>query len=145
MRKFEPVVGKEEFFTKPKRATSKSAGYDIVSPETYHIEPRAIVKIPTGIKACMEDDEYLDINIRSGLATKHGLGLVNSVGIIDADYYNNPDNDGEIIIGIINNGFKVATIKAGDRIAQGIFKKYLITDDDDAVGERKGGLGSTGK
>jgi dUTP pyrophosphatase len=80
------------------------------------------------------------------MAVKHGLLLSNSVGIIDADYYNNPDNEGHIMVALTNLGQTDFVINKGDRIAQGIFLSYL-TSDDDAAGEgavRQGGFGSTG-
>ena len=93
----------------------------------------------------MELNEYLSIFIRSSLAFKKGLMLANSTGIIDCDYYNNPDNEGHIMIAYYNTKDVSYTIKKGERIAQGIFMKYLTTDDDDASGIRMGGIGSTGQ
>lgn len=129
----------------PKRSTSQSAGYDFVSPFFVYIAPGETKKIPTGIKAYMQPDEYLAIHMRSSLGIKHNLSLANCTGIIDSDYYNNPDNDGEIIIAIKNNGPDSYEIKFGERFAQGIFCKYLLADDDIAVGSRNGGIGSTDK
>ena len=109
-----------------------------------HAGGRALV--PTGLKAYMQTDEYLGIHIRSSLAVKQGLYLANSQGIIDADYYNNPDNEGHILIAVVNGGKQDVVIEAGMRIAQGIFCKYLLTDND-AVSKkdtRSGGIGSTG-
>ena len=82
--------------------------------------------------------------MRSGLAVKHGLSLINGQGIIDADYYNNPDNEGHILIAVMNHGGETVLLPQGTRIAQGIFYKYLKTDDDSTDGIRAGGLGSTG-
>ena len=130
----------------PTRSTPGSAGYDIAAAENVclHAGERALV--PTGLKAYMQTDEYLGIHIRSSLAVKQGLYLANSQGIIDADYYNNPDNEGHILIAVVNGGKQDVVIEAGMRIAQGIFCKYLLTDND-AVSKkdtRSGGIGSTG-
>ena len=129
----------------PKRSTGRSAGYDFTSPSYVRIEPGQTKKIPTGVKAYMLANEYLAIHIRSSLGIKHNLMLANCTGIIDSDYYNNPDNDGEIIIAITNMGSEPYEIKFGERFAQGIFCKYLVADNDNARSERTGGIGSTDK
>lgn len=129
----------------PMRKTVDSAGYDIEAAETVMIQPKCLVVVKTGLKAFMGYDEYLAIHIRSSLAFKRHLMLVNSTGIIDSDYYNNEDNEGHIMIGLYNFGEQVVTIEKGERIAQGIFSKYLITNEDNASGIRSGGIGSTGK
>ena len=100
--------------------------------------------IHTGLKAYMQDDEVLEIYVRSSTPKRFGLILANSVGIIDADYYNNPDNDGEIQLIVYNILPFDVKIKKGERIAQGIFKKFLKADNDIAGGDRLGGQGSTG-
>jgi len=130
--------------TLPSRKTRHSAGYDISAAATMVVESLKIVLIPTGVKAYMQADEYLGVHIRSGLAVKSGLMLVNSQGIIDSDYYNNADNDGHIMIALINMSNIAVTIKTGERIAQGIFYKYLVADNDQAHSIRSGGFGSTG-
>jgi dUTP pyrophosphatase len=128
----------------PKRGTSKSAGYDIESIEDAEIEPNTIKMVSTGLKAYMMDDEVLKIYIRSSLAIKKGLTLANNVGIIDADYYDNPSNEGHIMVALTNMSDMPVTIKKGERIAQGIFEKYLMTDTDEILSnERVGGIGST--
>lgn len=131
----------------PVRKTAASAGYDFEAGESVTIRPDEQVMVPTGIKAYMQPDEVLTIHIRSSMAVKHQLVLVNSVGIIDADYYNNPDNEGHIYIALWNRGSEPFAIEKGDRIAQGIFSRYLVADDDSAGqgAERQGGFGSTGK
>jgi len=131
--------------TLPERKTALSAGYDIVAAETITLLPATVSLVPTGLKAYMQDTEYLGIHIRSGLAFKHTLSLINGQGIIDADYYNNPENEGHIMIAIYNHADKPYTISKGERIAQGIFYQYLKTDNDAATAERTGGMGSTGK
>ena len=93
----------------------------------------------------MLDDEVLEIYPRSSIGFKKGLMLINTVGIIDSDYFSNPDNDGNIGFKFKNLTDKEVVIEAGTRILQGIFKKYLVVDDDDTDTERVGGIGSTGK
>ncbi|MDY2914023.1 MAG: dUTP diphosphatase [Candidatus Enteromonas sp.] len=129
----------------PKRATSSSAGYDIRSLEDVVILPGATALISTGVKAKMPKNEVLLVFIRSSLGIKKGLALANGVGVIDADYYGNPSNDGEIKIGIRNQGTEEVRIVKGDRIAQGIFLPYCVTDDDEANSSREGGFGSSGR
>lgn len=128
----------------PCRKTAESAGYDIESAITVTIAPGQVVLVPTGLKAFMNFDEYLAIHIRSGIAVKRGLMLINSTGIIDSDYYNNEDNEGHIMVAFFNPTDKAVTLEKGERVAQGIFAKYLLTGDDAAVGIRTGGIGSTG-
>lgn len=99
--------------------------------------------VPTGIKCEMPEDMYLELSVRSSCPLKHWLVLANGVGIIDADYYNNPDNEGHIFFQIINLSPFDILLKKGDAIGQGIFKKYYLTDDDSATAERQGGFGST--
>ncbi len=128
----------------PVRKTSASAGYDIESAVHITLEPQKVTLVPTGLKAYMQEDEYLAIHIRSSMAIKQGIILINSTGIIDADYYNNPDNEGHIMVALYNTGNTAIQITKGARIAQGIFVSYLKTDDDVASGVRLGGVGSTG-
>ena len=131
----------------PKRKTAMSAGYDLQAARSVVIDAGETAMVPTGLKAYMQPDEVLTIHIRSSMAVKRGHMLVNHVGIVDADYYNNEDNEGHIFIALWNRGTQPVTIESGERIAQGIFLKYL-TADGDAAGEgetRKGGFGSTGR
>lgn len=127
----------------PERKTKYSAGYDFHTPFPFTIAGTYPLMIPTGIKCKMDEDEYLTINIRSSLGIKYNIQLANVVGIIDSDYYQNVSNDGHIMIGIIKLNNEYQTFQAGDAIAQGIFCKYYITDDDIANSEREGGIGST--
>ena len=129
----------------PKRATTGSAGYDFYSPVDIHLEPGQTTKIPTGIRAKMDEDWVLMIFPRSGLGFKYRLQLNNTVGIIDSDYYNS-DNEGHIFIKITNdsNEGKTVDVQAGNGFAQGIFIPYGITVDDDTDAQRNGGFGSTG-
>ena len=99
--------------------------------------------VPTGVKCEMPEDMYLELSVRSSCPLKHWLILANGVGIIDADYYNNPDNEGHIFFQIINLSPFDIMLKKGDAIGQGIFKKYYLTDDDMATALRQGGFGST--
>ena len=91
----------------------------------------------------MEDDEVMLLFIRSSLGIKKGITLSNSCAVIDADYYNNPDNDGHFILSVVNTSNEVQCIPARSRVAQAVFVKYLTVDDDNATGERIGGIGST--
>ena len=143
-RGFEKVSG-YEYVNFPKRKTKQSAGYDIESAVDAVITPGEIKLIPTGLKAYMCENEWLGIYIRSSIAVKHGVVLANSVAVIDSDYYNNPDNEGQIMMALRNTSGSPCAIKVGDRIAQGIFHQYYKVDGDSADGSRTGGIGSTGK
>ena len=130
----------------PKRGTVRSAGYDFYAPYKVVIQPNEMVVIKTGIKCALEDRDVLMLYPRSSMGFKYGLQLVNTVGIIDADYYNNPSNEGHIMIGIKNTGTQTVIIKEGDRFAQGLIMEYKTVDDDEPISEvRKGGIGSTNK
>lgn len=166
MRGFEKVKYYNKQIELPKRSTKNSAGYDFRAAETvlipsiwgfvlraivqkftpnmvpYYIKP---VLVPTGVKAYFEKDEVLKLYNRSSNPFKRGLILANSVGIIDSDYYNNEDNDGEIMFAFYNFFPFDVTIEAGEKIGQGVFSKFLLIDDDTATAERKGGFGSTDK
>jgi dUTP pyrophosphatase len=100
--------------------------------------------VSTGMKCALDPDTYLELSVRSSSPLKYWLVLANGVGIIDADYYNNPDNEGEIFFQIINFTPYPILLKKGDAIGQGIIKSYLTTEDDAAAGSRVGGFGSTG-
>ena len=144
MRGFKIAKGFENDNIKlPKRQTKYSAGYDFYVAKDTVIKARSIALIPTGIKAYMEHDEVLKIYIRSSMPMKKGLTLANNTGIIDSDYFENPDNDGHIMIQVMNFTDKDILIKKDERIAQGIFLKYLLADDDTTNEERTGGFGST--
>ena len=147
MRKFEIAKGFEDKgVIIPQRKTAKSAGYDIVAliDEDVYLIPGQSVNLATGLKACMEDDEVMLLFIRSSLGIKKGITLSNSCAVIDADYYGNPDNDGQFILNVVNTSNEVQCIPARSRVAQAVFVKYLTVDDDNATGERVGGIGSTG-
>lgn len=143
-RGFEKVSG-YEYVNLPQRKTKQSAGYDIESAVNVVINPGETKLIPTGLKAYMDENEWLGIYIRSSIAVKYGIILANSVAVIDSDYYNNPDNEGHLMLPIRNVSKDVCKIRKGDRIAQGIFHQYYKVDNDSADGDRTGGIGSTGK
>lgn len=114
----------------PVRSSKNAAGYDFYLLQDIELKPGEIVKIPTGIKSYFGDDEVLLIVVRSSLGFKYNIRLVNQVGVIDADYYNNPSNEGHIFAKLQNEGDSVVSFKAGERFVQGIFMKYLLTDSD---------------
>ena len=156
MRKFEKISLKQfikdtnltekEYneITLPHRATPQSAGYDFHILEDLTLKPGEIKKVPTAIKVSMNYDEVLMIYIRSSLGFKYNMRMCNQTGIIDSDYYNNKDNEGHIFIAIQNEGQETVNLKANDRFAQGIFMKYLTTDDEEEItSTRTCGIGST--
>lgn len=150
LRKFEIAKGFEDKNIKlPVRKTKYSAGYDIEAAEDVIIPSfkKGVnpILIKTGLKAYMQEDEVLILANRSSNPKKKGLILANSIGVIDKDYYGNPDNDGHIMFAFYNIKEEDIEIKKGECIGQGIFQKYLVTDDDIAEGERLGGFGSTSK
>ena len=149
-RGFEIAKGFEDKGIKlPERKTKYSAGYDFEAAEDCIIPAfkpgMAPTLIKTGVKSYMLDDEVLSLYVRSSMPKKKGLVLANGVGVVDKDYYGNPDNDGAVMFAFFNMKPEAVEIKKGDAIGQAIFQKYLITDDDIATGERVGGFGSTSK
>ena len=135
MIKFLPTIDAPANTKLPQRSTQFSAGYDFYAPTDIFIPAGGdSVLVPLNIKAIMPGDMVLMLFIRSSLAVKFNLSLVNSVGIIDSDYANNQDNGSETII-----------IREGERCAQGIFVRYCVTSDDEASAVRGGGYGSTGR
>ena len=144
-RYFAPVVNAPEDTKLPKRGSKHSAGYDFYAPKDFVIPARGTSElIHFNVKAIMPKDEYLNLKIRSGLSVKHNIMLCCS-GVIDADFANNPDNDGNIGAKFMNMGDTKYYMQKGERCMQGIFLKYFTVDDDDADGERGGGYGSSGK
>ena len=130
----------------PKRSTSGSAGYDFYIPYDVIIPPHGCSGIiPTDVKAYMQDGEVLLLYVRSSVGIKRGLVLANGTGVIDKDYYSNPDNDGNIGVALRNETDTEVSLKSGERIMQGVFVNYLVTDDDDIKEVRDGGFGSTNK
>lgn len=159
MARFEIVSYYEgEGINLPKRSTAHSAGHDICAAEDTLIkvyqgtDSRAgdgilsypLALIPTGLKIKLDENQFVQLVPRSSLYRKTGLLFSNSPGIIDADYYGNPDNEGHLFIAVLNLGKEDVLVKKGDRIAQAIIMSYGITEDDNATGERLGGFGSTG-
>ncbi len=150
IRGFEIAKGFEDKgINLPVRKTKNSAGYDIEAAEDCIIPSFKLGQKPTlvktGLKAYCPPDEFCMLCNRSSNPGKKGLILANSVGIIDSDYYGNPDNDGHIMFAFYNFKDEDVEIKKGDCIGQAIFMKYLTVDNDNAQGERKGGFGSTSK
>lgn len=146
-RGFEFASGLKEKHTPvlPQRSTKHSAGYDFFASQNCVIGSGETVLIPTGIKAYMEEDEVLYLFNRSSNALKLGLWLANGVGVVDSDYYNNPDNDGHIMFMFVNTTDDFIIIERGQKIGQGIFSKYLVADQDNVLNNnRSGGFGSTG-
>lgn len=133
----------------PVRKTKYSAGYDIEAAEDTLVpsfkKGMKPTLVKTGIKAYMDEDEVLILANRSSNPGKKGLILANSIGVIDKDYYGNLDNDGHIMFAFYNIKDEDIEIKKGEAIGQGIFQKYLVTDNDISQGERIGGFGSTSK
>mgnify|MGYP003397484620 CR=1 FL=1 len=148
VRGFEIAKGFEnQGINLPVRKTKSSAGYDVEAAEDVIIpsfKPGMKTKqVKTGIKSYFPEDEYLMLANRSSKQEKRGLILANSIGIVDADYYGNPSNDGHIMFAFYNFFDQDVQIKKGDAIGQGIFQKFLTVDEDFAEGERIGGFGST--
>ena len=150
VRGFEPIVKEylkvyvsSEKVILPMRGTKTSAGYDFIATSNLEIMPNDGVFFWTDVKAYMLDDEVLELYPRGSAGNKHYLRLKNTVGIVDSDYYSNVKNDGNIGIGIWNFGKKVQSFSAGDPIVQGIFKKFLESDNCNTKVERTGGQGST--
>ena len=158
MRKFEKISFEQfkkdicddielyETYRLPKRETKRAAGYDFYALFDYTLKPGEIMKIPTGIKVIMEADDVLLRLDRSSMGFKYNVRMCNQVGVIDADYYNNSSNEGHMWIRIQNEGDKDYIVKKGEGMIQGIFIKYLKTDDDiESEIDRNGGFGSTNK
>ena len=127
----------------PKRATEGSAGYDFFMPFSITMQPGTSCTVPTGIKFRTQPGYFLMLLPRSGLGFKFQLGLANTAGIIDSDYFDNPTNEGHIMVRLVNHGKHALHIKKGDAFCQGIILPYFLTDDDDVRRKRIGGLGST--
>ena len=150
IRGFEIAKGFEEKgIHLPVRKTKYSAGYDVEAAEDCTIpsfkKGMKPTLVKTGIKAYMQDDEVLILANRSSNPGKKGLILANSIGVVDKDYYGNPDNDGHIMFAFFNIKVEDIEIKKGDCIGQAIFQKYYTVDEDNAEGKREGGFGSTSK
>lgn len=131
----------------PKRSTEHAAGYDIEAAEAVSLAPGEIKLIPTGLKAYMQAGEVLYMYDRSSNPRKKGLVLINSVGVIDKDYYNNPDNEGHMFMQMRNFTDHEVIVEKGERVVQGVFVPFLVADGDEKQDKetRTGGFGSTGR
>lgn len=128
----------------PKRETAHAAGYDLKVAERTVIAPKEIKLVPTGVKVYMQAGEVLYLYDRSSNPRKKGLVLINSVGVIDGDYYGNPGNEGHIFAQMQNITDQEVVLEEEDRIVQAVFAPFLLADNDAADGVRTGGFGSTG-
>jgi dUTP pyrophosphatase len=147
-RGFEVVIDEKRKFADkniklPTRGSSKAAAYDFYSNDTYTIEPNKIAKIWTDVKAYMGDNEVLLLDVRSSMGGK--FMLANTIGVIDADYYSNDGNDGNIGVFLKNISDETLVVNEGDRVAQGMFFTYLVADNGNTDDIRTGGFGSSGK
>lgn len=130
----------------PVRKTKYSAGYDICTPIDISLPSGQRRVIPTGIKAVFAPEEmdtwHLQMYVRSSVGIKDGVVLTNGTGVVDPDYYTG-QNDGDMMLALLNTSDKLVKYKAGDRICQAVFMIHGLTSDDKAVGDRVGGIGST--
>lgn len=158
MRKFEKVTYDEfsksfgydkdlyDSYNIPVRKTKDSAGYDFELIRDYILKSGDSVLVPLGIKADMNEGEFLMLVVRSSIGTKKNVRLQNQMGIIDKDYYDNSENEGHMFVKLQNHGKEDVVLKKGEGIVQGIFMKFLTTDDEELIiTERTGGFGSTTK
>lgn len=149
MAKFEKVNRIKEDIKLPERSTKYSAGYDFYALEDMTIPGKgAITYVKTGVKIKLAEDEFLMLCNRSSNPKKKELVLMNGVGIVDSDYYGNPDNDGEICFAFSSLNETGSFIKKDEKIGQGIIQKYIKAENDyssNPTAERVGGFGSTGK
>ena len=120
-------------YSLPKRDSVYTAGYDIHLLEDLTIKPGERKKVPTGIKSYFDKEEVLLLVVRSSMGFKYNIRLCNQVGVIDADYYNNKDNEGHIWLMIQNEGDEEYNFKKGEAIVQGLFMKYLTTQSDKSI------------
>lgn len=138
-------ICKYEDIKLPERATKGSAGYDFFAPWDFTVMPGHSIKLPTGIRVRLNDDNVLLCVPRSSLGFKYKLKLDNTVGVIDSDYYYS-DNEGHIWVSMTNmSSDKVLNVKKGEAMFQGLILTYNTVADDNATGIRNGGMGSTNK
>ena len=140
-------MSKEDFdkiIPTPTRGTAGSAGYDLCSTRDVTLKPNQEIVIPTGMRANIQVGYWLMIVPRSGMGFKYNVMLANTVGVIDSDYYHS-DNEGHIMVKLVNKGNKNLRINTGKKFVQGVFVPFGITHDDEATDVRNGGFGSTGK
>lgn len=148
MVKFEKVNKITEDIKLPERSTLNSAGYDFFAIEDVTLPAKKLTRVMTGVKCELMPNQVLILANRSSNPSKKGLIFANGVGIIDADYYNNPDNDGEMGFEFYNILDEDVVIKKGEKLGQGIIMKFDKTEDDyisNPYKTRVGGFGSTGK
>lgn len=128
----------------PRRSTKESAGYDFESIIDFTLAPGEIIKIPTGIKIHMNHDDVMFLIVRSSQGFKYNVRMCNQIGVFEADYCNNPSNEGHAWIKLQNHGDKDYVVHRGDKICQAVFTKYLTVDNEEEIESvRVGGLGST--
>ncbi len=127
----------------PVRKTKAAAGYDFLAIQDFEIEPGEIKKIPTGIKALYPEDEALMLFVRSSMGFKYNVRMCNQVGIIDSDFYNNPDNEGHMWFALQNHGDKTFVVKKGQGFGQGLFMRYYTVDEEEEIKDER--IGWTGK
>ena len=127
----------------PQRQTKGSAGYDIASPVNITIPGGCKRIIPSGLKVRIDPEWCMELLIRSHMGINKDIELITGTSLIDSDYYNNDKNEGHIMIPLRNKSTRPVFIAAGERIVQGLFTIYGITEDDNAKGQRSGGIGST--
>ncbi len=144
MVKFEKVKRMEEDIKLPERSTLNSAGYDFFAIEDIIFNPKTITRVFTGVKCELMPNQVLILANRSSNPSKKGLVLLNGIGVIDADYYGNPDNDGEIAFEFYNMLDEVVEIKKGEKLGQGLILKFDKVEDDYVIKTRESGWGSTG-
>ena len=148
MIKFEKVKRMKDDIKLPERSTLNSAGYDFFALEDIIFNPETITRVFTGVKCELMPNQVLILANRSSNPSKKGLILLNGIGVVDADYYGNPDNDGEIAFEFYNMLDETVEIKKGEKLGQGLILKFDKTEDDyvsDPYKTRAGGFGSTGK
>lgn len=148
MVKFEKVKRIEEDIKLPERSTLNSAGYDFFALDDIRFPAETITRVFTGVKCELMPNQVLILANRSSNPSKKGLILLNGIGVVDADYYGNPDNDGEIAFEFYNMLNESVEIKKGEKLGQGIILKFDKTENDfvsDPYKTRAGGFGSTGK
>ena len=144
MVKFEKVKRMKENIKLPERSTLNSAGYDFFALEDIIFNPNTITRVFTGVKCELMPNQVLILANRSSNPSKKGLILLNGIGVVDADYYGNPDNDGEIAFEFYNMLDEIVEIKKGEKLGQGLILKFDKTENDFVTNVRKSGWGSTG-
>ena len=139
---FHRVMTPEEI-PMPRRATRGSAGYDIICPVAARIGPGETAVIPTGLRAFIEPGWVLIICPRSSMGRRYGMRLANTIGVVDSDYVQ-ADNEGHILLAVVNGGAAPLVLNPGDRVCQGIFLPFGIAEEAEVTAQRRGGYGSTG-